>query len=111
MLVGYGASNLLGDMMNAGWKFNAQTRRLLTFRLGGMAKLPASAPQDYGTHPVDDPSIKIDPADVAPGGVQYTLNCSNCHGAAAASAGAPAPDLRESSIAMDRDALWHVLHD
>jgi quinohemoprotein ethanol dehydrogenase len=111
VLVGYGGSNSVGDLMNAGWKFGAQPRRLLTFRLDGKTALPASAPQDFAAHPVDDASVKIDPADVAPGQVLYTLNCSACHGLNAVSAGAPAPDLRESAMAMDRDSLWSVVHD
>src|SRR3546814_14985801 len=36
VLVGYGGSAAVtSDMLNVGWKFNAQPRRLLTFELGG----------------------------------------------------------------------------
>jgi quinohemoprotein ethanol dehydrogenase len=111
VLVGYGASNTLGDVMNVGWKYGAQPRRLLTFRLDGQAVLPPSAPPDRGVHPVDDPQVKIDEADVAAGRAQFTMRCSGCHGLNAVSAGAPGPDLRESRIAIDRDSLWSVLHD
>jgi len=111
VLVGYGGSNSLGDMMNAGWKYGAQPRRLLAFRLGAAAVLPRSAPQDFSVHPVDDPSIKIDAADAAAGEPLFTAHCSGCHGLNAVSAGAPAPDLRESAVATNCDSLWTAVHD
>jgi quinohemoprotein ethanol dehydrogenase len=111
VLVGYGGSNSLGDMMNAGWKYGAQTRRLLAFRLDGEARLPASPPQDFSVHPVDDPAVTIDPDDAAAGAALFTAHCSACHGLNAISAGAPAPDLRESRLATSCDSLWTVVHD
>jgi quinohemoprotein ethanol dehydrogenase len=111
ILVGYGSSNSLGDLMNAGWKYGAQPRRLLTFALGGKAVLPPSAPPDMVVHPVDDVSVKIDEADVAPGQILFTINCAGCHGLNVISAGAPAPDLRESALALDRESLRSIVHD
>jgi quinohemoprotein ethanol dehydrogenase len=111
VLVGYGGSNSIGELMNAGWRWGAQTRRLLVFRLGGQERLPPAAAPDRAPHPVDDASLKIDPVDVSPGHVLFTMNCAACHGLNAASAGAPAPDLRESPVAMDHDSLWSVVHD
>jgi quinohemoprotein ethanol dehydrogenase len=111
VLVGYGGTNVIGDVMNAGWKFGAQPRRLLTFQLNGKAVLPPGAPQDFHVHAVDDPSVKINEADVAAGQLLYAMNCSNCHGLNTLSAGAPAPDLRESAAALDRDTLWKIVHD
>jgi quinohemoprotein ethanol dehydrogenase len=60
---------------------------------------------------VDDRGVKIDAADVAPGRMLFTMNCAACHGLNVVSAGAPAPDLRESPSAMDQAALWSILHD
>jgi quinohemoprotein ethanol dehydrogenase len=111
VLVGYGSSNSIGDVMSAGWKYGAQPRRLLTFRLDGKIVLPRSAPADYSVHPVDDPGVKIDAADVTPGRMLFTMNCAACHGLNVVSAGAPAPDLRESPAAMDHAALWSIVHD
>ena len=37
--------------------------------------------------------------------------CGTCHGADLQSGGAPAPDLRESAVALSEDALWSVVHD
>jgi quinohemoprotein ethanol dehydrogenase len=39
------------------------------------------------------------------------LACAACHGRNAVGAGGPAPDLRESSVALSPDAFWAVVHD
>ena len=96
--------------MPTGWRYNAQPRRLLTFKLGGKAKLPPTAPYDETVHPLDDPALVLDPAAVAAGAKLY-LPCSGCHGGQAQSAGAPGPDLRESAIALDREAFAKVVRD
>lgn len=112
VLVGYGGSNTFGHgIMNAGWKYNAQPRRLLTFSLEGMKTLVHTAPPDRAVHPVDDPAIKVTEADAAAGAMLYAGNCYACHGKDLESAGAPGPDLRESAVAMNRDGLWAILHD
>ena len=112
VLVGYGASNMLGlNIMNVGWKYRGQPRRLLTFALGGDRKLPPSAPADRSIVPAADFSLKIDKADVEPGRFLFTMNCATCHGIGVVSAGAPAPDLRESQIAASEESLRQVLLD
>ncbi len=111
ILVGYGGTNMLGDVLNVGWKFQAQPRRLLTFALDGKAVLPQSQPADLTTHAVDDPLLQLDAGEVTRGRAVFTGNCALCHGLDAVSAGAPAPDLRESSLAVSRQALWQVLHE
>jgi len=112
VLVGYGGTNILGGTsMNIGWKYGAQTRRLLTFSLDGKAVLPPSAPRSTHVEPIDDPAIKISQADVAPGQALFMGNCAACHGLDAVSGGAPAPDLRESAIALQADTLWQVVHE
>ena len=112
VLVGYGGTNILGGTsMNIGWKYGAQTRRLLTFALDGKAVLAPSAPRSMQIQPVDDPAIGIDQADAALGQSLFAGNCAACHGLDAVSAGAPAPDLRESPVALQADTLWQVVHD
>jgi quinohemoprotein ethanol dehydrogenase len=112
ILVGWGGSNFYAmNIMPSGWRYNAQPRRLLTFKLGGTARLAPTAPYDETVHPLDDPSVKLIPADVAAGRALFNTTCNSCHGKDAESAGAPGPDLRESAIAMDRTALWSVLHE
>jgi quinohemoprotein ethanol dehydrogenase len=112
VLVGHGGSNMIGGDINyRGWKYGAQPRRLLAFRLDGKAKLPPTAPPDWTIKAVDDPTIAIDEADIAPGRFIFTMRCAMCHGLDAVSAGAPGPDLRESALAVNRDAFRQVVFD
>ena len=110
LLVGYGATNIMG-VMNAGWKYGAQPRRLLTFALDGKATLPAGAPQDFTVHALDDAALTLRETEVRLGAGLFTLNCGGCHGLNAVSAGPPGPDLRESRIALRRDSFQRVVHD
>ncbi len=111
VLVGYGGSASIGsNIMHVGWKYGAQPRRLLTFALDGKATLAPSAPPDKTVKAVDDSSIRIDPAE-AEAGRQIFLMCALCHGRDLLAAGGPAPDLRESQLALDREAFYTVVHD
>jgi quinohemoprotein ethanol dehydrogenase len=109
VLVGYGGSSAIWGM-NVGWKFNAQPRRLLTFALGGSATLPPTQGPDLSVNALDDPALQLDAADVKAGHALF-LQCAICHGLNLISTGSPAPDLRESAIALRRESLWTVLHD
>jgi len=111
VLVGYGGNTYGEGILFAGWHFGAQPRRLLTFRLGGKAKLVPTAPQDLAGHPADDPAFVVDHATLPQGRTLFTWNCALCHGIDAVSAGAPAPDLRESQVALSLDALSGAVHD
>jgi quinohemoprotein ethanol dehydrogenase len=109
VLVGYGGTTAaLSDFLNVGWKYGAQPRRLLTFSLDGKAVLPPSPGPDMEVHAVDDPSIQIDEADVKAGRAM-SIACIACHGVGLKAAGSPAPDLRESQIALNQDAFKEVL--
>lgn len=111
VLVGYGGSTgAASNWMHVGWKYGAQPRRLLTFDLSGKALLPPSAFPDLKVHAVDDPSIEIKETEVEAGRSLYKA-CVSCHGRNLVSAGSPAPDLRESHIALDRKAFRSVVHD
>ena len=111
VLVGYGGSASIGsNIMHAGWKYGAQPRRLLTFGLDGKAVLPPSAGPDMSVKAVDDPTLQIRDEDVAAGKALF-LACAVCHGRELVSAGGPAPDLRESPLALNRDSFWAVVHD
>jgi quinohemoprotein ethanol dehydrogenase len=110
VLVGYGgATALWSEYSNAGWKFGAQPRRLLTFRIGGTARLPPGAPADFSVHALDDPALQIDQPAAARGATLFQANCAVCHGLQLRSAGAPAPDLRESAVALQPAALRTVI--
>jgi len=106
VLAGYGAPNVLGgDMMNVGWKYGAQPRRLLTFALRANGRLQTTAPASTEINPLDDPKLVISEEYVAEGGRLFATKCMVCHGLGAVSAGAPAPDLRESPVALKLDSF------
>jgi quinohemoprotein ethanol dehydrogenase len=108
ILVGYGgAAAMSSELSNVGWKYDAP-RRLLTFVLDGRAKLPPAAPPNRTVKAVDDPNLVINPADVAMGKAIY-IACGACHGRDLVSAGGPAPDLRESRVALDPVAFRSVV--
>jgi quinohemoprotein ethanol dehydrogenase len=110
ILVGYGGSAAIwGELMQSGWNYRAP-RRLLTFAIDGKAAMPPSPPRDFAVHPLDDPKVKLDPADVA-AGYALSLPCAVCHGRNLVSTGGPAPDLRESQIALDPDSFYSVVHE
>jgi quinohemoprotein ethanol dehydrogenase len=101
----------LSNFANRGWKFGAQPRRLLTFALDAKGKLPPTAPRDYSVHALDDPKLQIDPVQAKSGMMVYQNNCAYCHGRLLVSAGAPAPDLRESPVALNWDSFRKVVQE
>jgi len=110
ILAGWGGSaSLGGEMMNHGWKYGVQPRRLLAYRVDGKAVLPPSPGPDKAIVPLDDPALVLKPEDVE-AGRQMFIQCALCHGRDAISRGT-APDLRESPVALDFDAMWNVVHD
>jgi quinohemoprotein ethanol dehydrogenase len=110
ILVGFGgATNATADVVSRGWKYNAQPRRLLTFVLGGKAKLPPTAPRDMTVKVAEDGKVRLDQAAIARGAVAFMSHCILCHGFGARSPGTPGPDLRESAAAMDEAALTALL--
>jgi len=109
ILVGYGGTTAaFGNIMNVGWKYGAQPRRLLTFVLDGKAVLPATAPADQKVNAVDDAKIVLNEADVAAGRA-LSVQCAACHGVGFQSTGTPGPDLRESAIALDLPTFGQLL--
>ena len=109
ILVGYGGTAAAyGDFAGVGWKYGQQMRRLLTFAIGGTAKLPAEPPADMKVHAVDDPDLVLNEADVI-AGRGLALACASCHGVGLQSTGTPGPDLRESALALDFDAFRQVV--
>ena len=109
LLVGWGGSASVGsDVMNVGWKWGANPRRLLVFALDGKATIPPGPKPTLVVNAVDDPAIRIDPV-AAETGHQLFLACALCHGRHAKSAGSPGPDLRESALALDKDAFLQVV--
>ncbi|MGE3689810.1 MAG: PQQ-dependent dehydrogenase, methanol/ethanol family [Novosphingobium sp.] len=93
---------------HAGFPIDYRTiaRRVLTFAIGGKARLPA--------HRVSQPPIsagadfKPDAAMEERGGLTFGLRCSVCHGFLAVPGGA-GPDLRRSGIVLSPDAFDEVV--
>jgi quinohemoprotein ethanol dehydrogenase len=111
ILVGYGGSTgIVSNLMNVGWKYNAQPRVLLTFGLDGKAELPPAPAPDLHVNAVDDPSISVRAEDVTAGHKLF-LRCASCHGLNLVSSGAPGPDLRESQLALNPERFWAIVHD
>jgi len=109
ILVGYGGTSAaFGKVMDVGWKYRAQTRRLLTFSLDGKAKLPDSPPPDFTIHALDDPNLVLNDEEVAAGRA-LSVQCAACHGVGLHATGTPGPDLRESAIALDFPTFSDVL--
>jgi quinohemoprotein ethanol dehydrogenase len=111
VLVGYGGSTaIVSNLMHVGWKYGVQPRLLLTFGLDDKAVLPPAAPRDMQVKAIDDPSLQIREEDVVAGHKLF-LRCAGCHGLNLVSSGAPAPDLRESQLALNADSFWAVVHE
>jgi len=109
ILVGWGGTSAaMSEYLDVGWKYGKQMRRVLTFALDGTAKLPASPPRDTKVYALDDPDLVIDEADVT-AGRNLSVACMSCHGAGFKGGGAPAPDLRESEIALRLDTFTQML--
>jgi quinohemoprotein ethanol dehydrogenase len=111
LLVGWGGTVApISELTTRGWRFDAP-RRLLTFALDGTARLPQTPARDYSVHALDDPGLSIDPAQAAAGRDLYQNNCAYCHGRQLVSAGAPAPDLRESALALHWQSFYDIVKD
>jgi quinohemoprotein ethanol dehydrogenase len=82
----------------------------LTFAIDGNAMLPPSPAPDQTVHARDNPTVQIKASDVDIGHDLFRA-CAPCHGLNLVSGGAPAPDLRESALALDPQALYSVVHD
>lgn len=67
--------------------------RVVAFRLGGDAKMPAGVPWPDAPPPLPTHQIDATPAEIAEGGRLYHLECGGCHGSQAVSGGS-LPDLR-----------------
>ena len=111
ILVGYGgAASMFGDkLLDYGWRFNEQPRRLLTFALDKHMTLPPSKPPRFDVHAVDDPEVVVNSSEASEGLKLYGSTCASCHGAELGST--IAPDLRESTLAMNWQAFRAVLHE
>ncbi len=86
----------------------SQRRRVLTFKLGGKAELPAA--RYLPLPPVADLEFQSDMASEGPGRAIYDRHCGRCHGPAAIAV-IQAPDLRRSGIILSAEAFRHIVRD
>jgi len=106
VVAGWGGidSLFLGPIVNPdGTKRNVS--RVLAFKIGGVAELPAMPEMSAIPPPPDDFGSDTQVAD---GGAHYTRICSVCHGVGAISGGT-LPDLRHSAFAGDATAWRGVV--
>jgi quinohemoprotein ethanol dehydrogenase len=87
------------------WSARTQSRRLLTFALGGDERLPPLPRHQLAS--VDDPTFKPNIKTEKDGESLYA-QCSLCHGPAAIAGGA-APDLRESSSILSKTVFSGIV--
>ncbi|SFR89012.1 PQQ-dependent dehydrogenase, methanol/ethanol family [Sphingomonas jatrophae] len=89
------------------WDYREQQRRVLTFALGGKAKLPTVEPVEQPIQ--DDPDFAVDAAKAKIGAGIYNQSCVICHGAGMIAGGA-APDLRKAGSPLDAEAFKAIVH-
>ncbi|MEL7218834.1 MAG: PQQ-dependent dehydrogenase, methanol/ethanol family, partial [Pseudomonadota bacterium] len=82
--------------------------RLLVFKLGGEAELPAEA--ELVNLPLDPPPSRADEETIALGGQKYARYCAVCH-APAAVGSTVLPDLRRSGALGNAQTWQAVVHD
>jgi quinohemoprotein ethanol dehydrogenase len=88
------------------WDYETQQRRVLTFMIGGKAKLPPFQPEALPIQ--DDPEFKIDPELTKVGSGIYNSSCVICHGAGMVGGGA-APDLRKAAAPLSFETFDAVV--
>jgi PQQ-dependent dehydrogenase (methanol/ethanol family) len=82
--------------------------RLLVFKLGGTATLPA--PRPLNRRPLDPPPFRGTAEQVTTGSYAYGRYCSQCHNDAAIGS-TVLPDLRRSAALENQDTWMAIVHD
>lgn len=111
VLSGSGSSLMLvGDAFkDSPVGYREQPRRVLTFALGGKARLPRSKP--YRLVPVSDPGFAPNREAEQRGFAYYAQTCIMCHGRDASALGGVAPDLRASPAILSREVFRAIVKD
>jgi quinohemoprotein ethanol dehydrogenase len=107
VMSGYGGAYPLSTGLPDGPERIQPNGRLLVFKVGGTATMPAYVPPELA--PANPPTDKFTPEQIAKGADIYEGNCGLCHGAGARSSGL-VPDLRRSGALSDRDTWAAVVH-
>ncbi|MCX7864954.1 MAG: c-type cytochrome, partial [Novosphingobium sp.] len=108
VITGSGGSLVLkGDVYRSSpIGYREQARRVLTFAIGGKAKLPPAVP--YRFEPIADPGYSRQPVAESRGMGIYLQTCVMCHGRDGDASGGNAPDLRASPLILDA-AQFHAI--
>ena len=111
VLSGSGSSLMLvGDAFkNNPVGYREQRRRVLTFAVGGRARLPRSVP--YRLEPVSDPGFAANREAEQRGYAYYAQTCIMCHGRDVSALGGGAPDLRASPAILSGEAFHTIVKE
>ena len=97
-----------GDLLPVSIDYRTQARRILTFAIGGKATIPAS--RNEPLTPMEDTDYKPNKPLEDKGYLTFALHCAVCHGVDAIASG-HAPDLRNSTVALNDEAFAGVVRD
>lgn len=107
VLAGFGgAFGLSGGELARGAYPAANKPRLLAYKLGGTAQLPAASPAPE-QRPFQQAKLNADDRTLARGEALFHAHCGTCHGAGAESSGI-VPDLRRSPM-LPTEAAWRAV--
>jgi quinohemoprotein ethanol dehydrogenase len=107
VMAGYGGAYPLAIGLDQDKARGFPNGRLLVFKLGGTASLPAADVIELP--PAMEITDSFTPTQIAEGGTIFESNCGVCHGAGARSAGI-LPDLRRSSVLADSESWTAIVH-
>ena len=86
--------------------YREQARRVLTFAIGGRARLPRAVP--FVLRPADDPGYTANPEAEQRGFAYYAQTCIMCHGRDVSALGGAAPDLRASPAILSAETFHAI---
>jgi quinohemoprotein ethanol dehydrogenase len=89
--------------------YREQARRVLTFAVGGRARLPRSNP--YRLEPVSDPGFAPNQESEQRGFAYYAQTCIMCHGRDVSALGGGAPDLRASPAILSGEGFHAIVKE
>ena len=109
VLAGYSHAIPVAD--DPGWRYGKHLPRVLSFKLNANTKLPPIPEPEFTVNAIDNPQLAIDKQAAERGEWLWNRACSLCHGGGLQPSGMAGPDLRESAVAHDYDALRRVVKE
>ncbi len=108
VMAGYGGAYPLSSPFVDSPPQMAPNGRVLVFKIGGTASLPAVVPTPM--QPANPPKGDWTPAQLKEGAYLFEGNCGVCHGSGARGSGVT-PDLRRSTVLSDPKLWQSVVYD